>query len=369
MTVRPAVPGRVRLFLGGDVMTGRGVDQILLHPGDPAIQEPCLTSARAYVRLAANVAGPIPLSVTDDYVWGDLLAEMTARRPDLRIVNLETAVTVAGTPAPKGINYRMNPDNIGVLKAARLDACCLANNHVLDWGAEGLVETLEVLDRARIAHAGAGRDAAEATRPAILPLPGGGRLLLLAYGAPDAGVPQTWAASARTPGVALVPSDPVAAVERALHGVRRSGDVLVISLHWGENWGTAIPRWHRALAHDLIEGAGAQVVFGHSAHHAKAAEVIGDGLVLYGLGDLVNDYEGIAGQEAYRPDLALAAFVDIDPRGGVVTRTDLVPFRRRRFRLERTEGEDVVRLMKMVIAGAQGPRPTFARDGAIRITA
>ena len=137
----------VRLFLGGDVMTGRGIDQILPTPSDPRLFENWITDARDYVRLAENASGPIPRNVPASYVWGDLLADLEALSPDLRIVNLETAVTRSDKPAPKGINYRMHPGNVGVLTAARLDACILANNHVMDWGRSGLAETRSWMDR------------------------------------------------------------------------------------------------------------------------------------------------------------------------------------------------------------------------------
>jgi poly-gamma-glutamate capsule biosynthesis protein CapA/YwtB (metallophosphatase superfamily) len=83
-------------------------------------------------------------------MWGDALVELRDQRPDLRIINLETSVTTSDDPAPKGINYRMSPANIRCLLAANIDCGVLANNHVLDWGEEGLVETLEVLERAGI---------------------------------------------------------------------------------------------------------------------------------------------------------------------------------------------------------------------------
>jgi poly-gamma-glutamate synthesis protein (capsule biosynthesis protein) len=77
------------------------------------------------------------------YVWGDALDVMDRQAPDLRLINLETAVTTHDEPLPKGINYRMHPANLPVLDAAGVEGCMLANNHVLDWGVEGLLETLE----------------------------------------------------------------------------------------------------------------------------------------------------------------------------------------------------------------------------------
>lgn len=155
-------------------MTGRGRDQILRHPGDPRLYESWATSAADYVRLAEGRSGPIPRKVKNDYIWEDLLTELDCRRCDLRVINLETAITAAATPAPKGINYRMSPANFGVLTAAQIDACTLANNHVLDLGEAGLLETLDTPGRERIACAGAGRDAQPAGPATVLPVQGGG---------------------------------------------------------------------------------------------------------------------------------------------------------------------------------------------------
>ena len=108
------------LFLCGDVMTGRGIDQILPHPGHPRIHERYLKNAGDYVRIAEQVNGLIPRPVAFDYIWGDALIEFRQHDPDLRIINLETAVTTSDTYWPgKGINYRMHPENISCLTAAR----------------------------------------------------------------------------------------------------------------------------------------------------------------------------------------------------------------------------------------------------------
>ncbi len=125
----------MRLFLCGDVMTGRGIDQALSHPVNPILYEPYVRDAREYIALAEKANGPIPRPLSVDYIWGDALRELERAGVDLRIANLETAVTSAQTPWPeKGIHYRMHPQNIGCLTSAKISACALANNHVLDWG-------------------------------------------------------------------------------------------------------------------------------------------------------------------------------------------------------------------------------------------
>src|SRR5262252_6689064 len=151
----------ISLLLCGDVMTGRGIDQVLPCPVNPVLYEPYLRDAREYVELAETVHGPISRPVSFDYIWGDALEELERAEVDSRIVNLETAITSAEEAWPKEINYRMHPANIGCITAARIDCCCLANNHVLDWGYAGLDETIATLDKAGVAHAGAGHTAAE----------------------------------------------------------------------------------------------------------------------------------------------------------------------------------------------------------------
>ena len=131
------------LFLSGDVMLGRGVDQILPHPSQPQLHEPHVGSALDYVHLAEE--GRIPRHVDPAYVGGDVLAVLHDRKPAALFINLETAITRGSKPWPKGINYRMHPANVGCLTAAQIDCCALANNHVLDRGQDGLLENLATL--------------------------------------------------------------------------------------------------------------------------------------------------------------------------------------------------------------------------------
>ncbi|HEX5084032.1 MAG TPA: CapA family protein [Blastocatellia bacterium] len=331
----------IRIFLCGDVMTGRGIDQILPHPGDPALYESYVSDARDYVRLAEAAHGPIPWPVDFSYIWGDALEEMEGT--DVRIINLETAVTESRDYWPyKPVLYRMRPRNIGCLRAAHISCCSLANNHLLDWGIEGLQETLRTLDAAGIAHAGAGRCAAEASSPAAVDAAGKGRALVFSFGSPTSGVPREWAATVDRPGVNLLEdlSEETArrVADRMLKGAR-PGDVVVASIHWGGNWDYHVPDEQIRFAHQLID-EGVSIVHGHSSHHVKAAEMYRRRLILYGCGDFLSDYEGISGYEQFRGDLTLMYLVDIDPRHGQLLKTRLVPMRTRRFRLHRASAED-----------------------------
>ena len=185
------MPGvTVRLFVCGDVMLGRGVDQILPSPGDPTLREGHVTDARRYVELAEEVNGPIPRPVDPSWPWGEALTVLETAAPDVRIVNLETSITHSDRfAAGKAVHYRMSPDNLGCLEAVGPDVCTLANNHVLDLGREGLEETLDVLTAAGLRSAGAGHDLEEAWQPVVVPLGGGGRVVVFSMGSPDSGIP------------------------------------------------------------------------------------------------------------------------------------------------------------------------------------
>lgn len=333
----------IRLCLGGDVMTGRGIDQILAHPSAPWLRESWVTSALAYVELAERAHGPIPRPVADDYVWGDVLDELAHLRPDLRLVNLETSVTTSDACLPKGINYRMPPVNIGCLTAAGIDCCVLANNHVLDWGEAGLRETLATLEAAGIAHAGAGRDGVEAARPALLEVAGKGRVVVFSVGVMDSGIPPEWAAGIGRPGVNWIERLGERGVERIAAQVRAlkcPGDVVVVSIHWGGNWGYEVPPEQRVFARSLIDTAAVDVVHGHSSHHPRAFEIHRGKLILYGCGDLLNDYEGIRGHGEYRGDLSLLYCLDLDPHSGELRRLVMTPLQIRNFRLQRAAPAD-----------------------------
>jgi len=335
----------VTLFLCGDVMTGRGIDQILPHPNKPHIFEPYMRSALGYVELAEQATGPIGKPVDFAYIWGDALAEFERVRPDARIINLETAVTAAEDAWPgKGINYRMHPANIPCLTAAKIDCCVLANNHVLDWGRGGLLETLDTLRGARIATAGAGRDDTEAAAPALMELPGTGRVLVFAFGTESSGVPRNWAAGKHRPGVNFLDdlsAQAVDAITRQVRVAKRAGDLVVASIHWGGNWGFAIPEERRDFAHRLIDVAGVDIVHGHSSHHPQGIEIYRDKPILYGCGDLLNDYEGISGHQAYRGELALMYFPTLDAATGKLSRFVMTPTQTRHLRVNRAPEEAV----------------------------
>src|SRR5262245_8959145 len=331
------------LFLGGDVMTGRGVDQILPHPGDPKLWETYVKDAREYVTLAEAANGPIPRPVDFSWPWGESLQLLDHLAPDLRIVNLETSITSSPDVASgKGVHYRMSPSNIQCLVSARIDGCTLANNHVLDFGRRGLLDTLDALTNAGIRPIGAGPSAIEAEQPAIFTEGNGYRVIVLALGTPTSGIPASWAATAGRPGIRFLPDLSPASADDAVENVaalKQRGDVVVASVHWGSNWGYDVPSDHVEFAHRLIDG-GVDLVHGHSSHHSRPVEVYRDRAILYGCGDLIDDYEGIAGYDRYRDDLRLLWFASLDPSDGALDGLRMAPLHARRMRLRHADPDD-----------------------------
>jgi poly-gamma-glutamate capsule biosynthesis protein CapA/YwtB (metallophosphatase superfamily) len=357
------------IFLCGDVMTGRGVDQVLPFPSHPELHESYARSALDYVDLAERLNGDIATPVAFDYIWGDALAELDRVAPAARVINLETSITTSDAWEPKGINYRMHPGNLPCLAAARIDCCVLANNHVMDWGPEGLDETLGALRGEGIGTAGAGRGPAEATEPGVVSR-GDSRVLVFGFAGPDCGVPKSWAAEDGELGVALLPDYSRASCDDVLDAVRAhrsGGDLVVLSIHWGGNWGYAVPDAHRKFAHRLIDSGAVDVVHGHSSHHPRGLEVHAGKPILYGCGDFLNDYEGISGYEHYRDDLVLMYLVTLD--AGELVRLRMVPFRIVRFGLRRATEPDASWLQRTLDRESApfGTHVRLAEDGSLEV--
>ena len=324
-------------------MTGRGVDQVLPHPSRPQLHESVVRSALEYVALAEHAHGRIPRPVDYAYIWGVALEELERRKPAARIMNLETSITTSEQAAAKGINYRMNPANVGVLSVAGVDCAVLANNHVLDWGIPGLAETLDTLANVNIRVAGAGRTQAEAEAPAVVDVSENERFLVFAFGGHDSGIPRGWQAGAAAPGVNWLgdySAHTADCIGDLVATAKRPGDVVVASIHWGSNWGYEIPDAHRWFAHQLIERAGVDLVYGHSSHHVKAIEIHRGRAILYGCGDFLNDYEGIHAPQDFRDDLTMMYFPTIDMRSGELTALEMVPLLIRNFRLQHPSASD-----------------------------
>jgi len=197
-------------------------------------------------------------------------------------------------------------------------------------------------------------------------------VLVFSLGHPDSGVPPDWAAGPGTPGVDLLPDWSAAGVRRLAGRVRalkRPGDLVLVSLHWGGNWGYEVAAAHRAFAHALIDEAGVDLVHGHSSHHPRGIEVHGGRLILYGCGDLINDYEGIGGHEAFRGDLSLLYLADLSVGSGRLLGLDMVPMQMRRFRLHHASAGDARWLAGVLDRESRrlGAAVEAQEDGALRL--
>lgn len=259
----------VRLLLGGDTMLGRNVDETIAtrgisHPLDPLVDR--------------------------------------TRAADLVFVNLECAITPHDTRyagPKKAFYFCAAPHAVDVLQHAGVDLVSLANNHALDAGEQGLADTIDILDDAGIAHAGAGRTLAAASQPAFVEHEGV-RIGVLAYCDHQA----DFAAGEEKPGIRYVDVEaPETGDVLADEVVALASDVdcLVVAMHWQPNWAPYIEPTYRSLARTLVD-AGADVIWGHSPHHFQGVEWIGASAVLYSTGDLVDDY---AVDPSYRNDRQL----------------------------------------------------------------
>jgi poly-gamma-glutamate capsule biosynthesis protein CapA/YwtB (metallophosphatase superfamily) len=278
----------LRLLFVGDVMLGRMVNDLLR-------------------RVAA------------EYPWGDTRALF--RTADWRVCNLECVISDRGRPwsrAPKEFHFRSDAKNVAVLKAAGIDAVSVANNHVLDYDYEAMTDMLARLDRSGIVHAGAGNDAASASRPGVSVVKGAS-IGLIAFTDNE---PQ-WEASSKSAGLFYLPIDlrdeRAATLLETVRETRKRNDLVVVSAHWGPNWGYEPLAAHVRFGRALIE-AGADIVFGHSGHVFRGIELYKGRPIMYCTGNFIDDY---AVDEIDRNDESFIFMVEMD--GARMTRMTLQP--------------------------------------------
>ncbi len=224
-----------------------------------------------------------------EYPWGDTLSRF--KEADARIVNLECVISDKGRPwsaTPKAFHFRTDSKNIECLRIAGINAVSIANNHSLDYEYDALFEMTAALDRAGIARAGAGKDISEASSPAFFEA-AGRRCAMIAFTDNE----PAWEARKDRPGVYYVPvdlDDPRAeGLFERVGLLRKHSDVVIVSAHWGPNWGYSPQASHIPFARRLIE-SGAQIVFGHSCHVFQGIEFYLGGAIIYGAGDFIDDY-------------------------------------------------------------------------------
>ena len=296
-----------------------------------------------------------------DFPWGDTLPLF--KTVDLRVCNLECVISDRGSPWTetfKPFHFRTDPKNIATLRAAGIDAVSLANNHSLDYSAEGLLDTIKALDKAGIRHAGAGRDMREAAEPALLEAQKDLNIGLIAF---TDNVPE-WEAGLESPGVFYTPLDTEDKRAKRLFGTVREtkerAAFVIVSAHWGPNWGYRPQTAHIRFAHALIEN-GADMVFGHSCHVFQGMEVYRGRPIIYSAGDFVDDY---AVNDIERNDESFIFVVETGE--GRIRRMLLYPTMIIRFqaRLPRTMLAEEIAVKMKTLSAEFGTRMKWYGEGA-----
>ncbi|MEX2230154.1 MAG: CapA family protein [Dehalococcoidia bacterium] len=309
---RDAARAPLTLALAGDVMLGRLVNDRLRTRGATHVWDPRLLQAM--------------------------------RRADLRLVNLECALTASSERWHDGgekiFSFRADPGPaIEALELAGIDFASNANNHACDYGPRGLIDTVEALDRAGIAHAGAGADLDRARAPAMLEA-AGQRVVVSAW----ADYPMQWGATDRDPGInyteVSTALDDFTVVADALREARALGDLVIFCIHWGPNMRERPTALFREFAHAVID-AGADVFWGHSAHVMHGIEFSNGRPILYDTGDFVDDYMV---DPRLRNDLS-ALFL-LRAVAGVVSEVEVLPTRIEDARARLATGADRRRVVQ-----------------------
>ena len=241
----------IKIGLAGDVMIGRGVNERL---------------------------DKVPIN----YIWGELLPLLHST--DFNLINLEAALTVSEHAVPKVFNFKADPKKVKALAEGAVHVVNLANNHVLDFGEEGLLETLRTLNNAHILHVGAGKDAKEAAAPAILERKG---IKIGILGCTDN--EPSWRAEAGKPGTFYLQIGDLEAIRESIIKLRSEVDLLILTIHWGPNMRDRPSPDFREFAHQLID-LGVDLIHGHSAHIFQGIEIYRGKPILYDTGDFIDDY-------------------------------------------------------------------------------
>ncbi len=235
------------------------------------------------------------------YPWGDLYPSMRAH--DLNIINLETTLTTSNRAVPKKFNFKADPDRVKCLQEAHIDIVNLANNHILDFGEEGLRETIRVLDEAGIMHAGAGLNIEEAKKPALI-IKNGIRIAVIGMTDNE----RAWKALSDKPGINFVEVGDFGEAKKQIVNLRNEVDFLIITIHWGPNMREFPTKSFINFAHELTD-SGADILHGHSAHVFQGVEIRDRKLIMYDTGDFIDDY---AVDNSLRNDYSLLFELELD---------------------------------------------------------
>ncbi|MDS0222670.1 CapA family protein [Haloarcula sp. S1AR25-5A] len=327
----PSVPTDESLRVGfvGDVMLGRSVDE----------------------RWREDPDGPTA-------VWGSMLDRL--RSLDGLVANLECCVSNRGEPRPgRTYHFRASPEwAVPALDRAGVSCAGLANNHLLDFGPEALIDTPSHLRGGEIAAVGAGESRDTAFTPAFVEI---GGLSVAVVAVTDQS--PSYAAGRDSPGTAYAPLDPNHPLTRrrvggALAAARDADpDLLVVTAHWGPNWVTEPSETQQAFARWLVDN-GADVVHGHSAHVIQGVEVYRGRPIMYDTGNFVDDY---AIKDGYRNDRSFLFELRIED--GTLAALDLVPVENAYTQVGSADGAVAAWLRETLRERSQPFDTAIERDG------
>ena len=294
---RGKIESYVKIGFLGDVMLGRLVNEWLLQNPDPL------------------------------YPWGDMHAALQST--DVNIANMEFAFTTSEQIVPKVFNFKSLPKHVAVLQAGNIGVVNLANNHILDYDVQGLVQTIKTLDDAGIAHVGAGINKMAAQAPVILDIKG---IKIGVIGCTDN--EPTWIAAENKPGINYVQVGDIQSLYSMIQSIRPHVEVLILTMHWGPNMKKRPSKEFKQFAHDLID-AGVDIIQGHSAHVFQAIERYKHGLIMYDTGDAVDDY---AVDSVLRNDRSFFCVLTLTKRG--IIKANVIPFVIKDMQMHNASQED-----------------------------
>jgi poly-gamma-glutamate capsule biosynthesis protein CapA/YwtB (metallophosphatase superfamily) len=294
----------ITIGFGGDLMIGRLVNDYLDH--DPSFS-----------------------------IWGDLLPIL--KKNDLNLINLETALTKSNKKVSKVFNFKAAPEKVGQLLQGKIDVVNLANNHILDFSEEGLIETIETLDKAKILHVGAGLDLSRAKAPVIIEKEG---MKIGILGCTDN--EPTWCAGKEKAGTYFVEIGDLKALRHEIIALRKRVDLLILSIHWGPNMIRRPFPEHRKFAHQLIE-LGVDIIHGHSAHVFQGIEIFEKKVILYDTGDFIDDY---AIDPLLRNDCSFFFLIEVDKKR--VRRIRLIPTLISHFQVNISKEKETLEMMQLL---------------------
>jgi poly-gamma-glutamate synthesis protein (capsule biosynthesis protein) len=304
-----------RVVVGGDVVLDRGQNYAVIQQG-LGLDFPL---DGGYAAITGRIPEP---SYYSEY---GVIHQFTAERrggagavreylsgADLTLANLENPVVRSAVYHPDATTFTGDLRLMPVLEQAGIDGVTLGNNHILDAGAPGLLETLGHLEDAGIAYAGAGADLGAAREPMVFEL-GETRVGVLSY----QGVPSydwAWATEA-APGTAPLLED---VVEEDVERLRREVDLVVVMPHWGKEYVATPEPGQVDLAHAAID-AGADLVIGGHAHWPKGMEVYEGKPIFYGVGNFLLD-------QSWSEETSTGIFAEITLYEDRVVQVRPVPF-------------------------------------------